>query len=156
MIASLVALAALCLLLAALSDIRAFRIPNIYAALIILLFVATRALTGFSAADWGHALHFGIALAAGMLLFRLGWVGGGDAKLYAAAALWFAGIDAALLIFATGIAGFLLAVFYLLRRKFWSTGASRSERRIPYGVAIAGGALLLGISAGLDGLVPLA
>jgi prepilin peptidase CpaA len=151
-------LAALCLLFAAASDIRAFRIPNIYPALLILLFLVSRLIWGFAPADWGHLLHFVIALAVGMLLFKMGWVGGGDAKLYAAAAIWFAGLNAALLIFATGMAGLVLAIFYVVRRKLVSQPdlTKRAERRIPYGVAIAGGALMMGISIGLSGLIPLA
>lgn len=154
----LILLSALCLLLAAISDIRAFRIPNIYPALLLLLFLASRLIWGFSSADWEHLLHFVIALAAGMLLFKMSWVGGGDAKLYAAITIWFAGMNAAMLIFATGMAGLLLALFYILKRKMWQQAdrTKRSERRIPYGVAIAGGAFAMGIFVGVEGLIPLA
>ncbi len=153
-----IVLAALCLILAAVSDMRAYRIPNIFPALLLLLFLATRLYWGFQATDWNHLLHFGIALALGMVLFKMGWVGGGDAKLYAAAAVWFAGINAAFLIFATGIAGLVLAVAYVLTRKLarQSSPKARKDRRIPYGVAIAGGALTMGALVGLKGLVPLA
>jgi prepilin peptidase CpaA len=151
-------LAGFCLVLAAASDVRAFRIPNIYPALLILLFLATRGITGFVPADWGHLIHFGIALVVGMALFKMGWVGGGDAKLYAAAAIWFTGINAAFLIFATGLAGLILAIFYLLMRKLGSKAdpSKRADRRIPYGVAIAGGAICMGVMEGIHGLVPLA
>jgi prepilin peptidase CpaA len=151
-------LAACCLLLAAVSDVRAYRIPNIYPACLLLLFLGTRLVWGFSPADWQHLLHFAIALATGMLLFRIGWVGGGDAKLYAAAAIWFAGLNAALLIFATGMAGLVLAIFYIVKRQISRKvdSTKRSERRIPYGVAIAGGALAMGLMVRLPGLIPLA
>jgi prepilin peptidase CpaA len=151
-------LAAICLLLAAASDVRAFRISNIFPALLILLFLASRTIWGFAPADLAHLTHFIVALAVGMLLFKVGWVGGGDAKLYAAAALWFAGTNAALLIFATGLAGLVLAIFYILKRKLGSPPdrSKRTERRIPYGVAIAGGALIMGFAVGMHGLIPLA
>ena len=35
-----------------------------------------------------HFAVFAAALVAGMVMFALGWIGGGDAKLFAAAALW--------------------------------------------------------------------
>lgn len=151
----LVTAAGICLALAAVSDVRSFRIPNLYPALLILLFLGTRLLWGFSINDWWHLLHFAIALSLGMLLFKLGWVGGGDAKLYAAAALWFSGTSAALLIFATGMAGLVLAIVYLLRRKLRRSDdpAQKKERRIPYGLAIAIGALVVGASLGPARLV---
>lgn len=154
----LILLAVGCLIMAAMSDIRAFKISNIYPACLLLLFVASRAIWGFSPADWSHVLHFAIALAAGMVCFRIGWIGGGDAKLYAAAAIWFAGVNAALLIFATGLAGLLLAIVYIMKRlaSHNPDESKRSERRIPYGVAIAGGALSMGMILGLKGLIPLA
>jgi prepilin peptidase CpaA len=153
-----VLLAALCLILAAVSDFRSYRISNIFPALLLLLFLATRLYWGFAVTDWSHLLHFVIALAAGMVLFQMGWIGGGDAKLYAGAAIWFSGINAAFLIFATGLAGFVLAVAFVMTRKMRRRAdpSRRSERRIPYGVAIAGGALTLGAIVGLNGLVPLA
>lgn len=154
----LILLATACLVMAAVSDIRAFKIANIYPACLLLLFLGSRLIWGFSPADWQHLLHFAIALAAGMLLFKMGWVGGGDAKLYAAAAIWFAGLNAALLIFATGMAGLVLAIFYFVKRKMSRKvdASKRSERRIPYGVAISGGAIIMGVFVGLRGLIPLA
>jgi prepilin peptidase CpaA len=154
----MIILAACCLALAAVSDVRFFRIPNMYPALILLLFLGSRLAWGFSPADWSHLIHFAIALGVGMLLFKMGWVGGGDAKLYAAAAIWFAGLNAALLIFATGMAGLVLAIFYVARRKLkkQKDTRTRAERRIPYGVAIAGGALIMGIVGGVKNLIPLA
>lgn len=156
--AVLIVLAAGCLLMAVISDIRALKISNIYPACLLLLFVMSRAIWGFSAADWAHMLHFALALSAGMVFFKIGWIGGGDAKLYAAAAIWFAGVNAALLIFATGLAGLLLAIVYIIKRLASrnADGSKRSERRIPYGVAIAGGALSMGMILGLKGLIPLA
>lgn len=147
--------AAASLILAAISDVRAFRIPNIFPLILILAFVGARLVTGFSSDDWGHLLHFAIALAAGMFLFRIGWIGGGDAKLYAGAAIWFAGIDAAFLIFATGMAGLVLAIVYFTTRKMrhGNNPERKKESRIPYGLAIAAGALAMGAQVGINALV---
>jgi prepilin peptidase CpaA len=100
----------------------------------------------------------GIALLVGLVLFRFRILGGGDVKLFAAAALW-AGIDHLLeLVIYIGIAGgaFALALI-LVRRLLVSVLVAQtvydsvtlprlllSGEKIPYGVAIAGGAVLLG------------
>jgi prepilin peptidase CpaA len=149
-------LAAASLLLAALSDYRAFRIPNIFPALLLIAFLGTRLMTSFSPQDIGHLIHFAVALVIGMLLFQMRWVGGGDAKLYAGTAIWFSGLDAAYLIAATGLSGFLLAVAYFLSRKLGRSQdpVKRADRRIPYGIAIAAGGLIMAAVNGVGRLVP--
>ena len=72
---------------------------------------------------WGKYIHFGIALLGGMLMFGLGWVGGGDAKLYAAIALWLPIGNAILLLLATVFSGLLLAIIYLITR-------SKTKKRV--------------------------
>jgi prepilin peptidase CpaA len=137
--------AALCLAGAAISDIRSFTISNLFPLGLIGLFLAYRLIEGFGGGDWWNAAHFGIALLVGMLLFGLKWIGGGDAKLYAAAALWFPLAEGARLIFLTGIAGLVLAIVYFATRRWAKSsddpGKKRTDRRIPYGVAIAMGAI---------------
>lgn len=132
------------LLAAAYSDARRFLIPNIYPLLVILLFIAAW-LVGFEfhAPLWKHLLHFAIALAAGMLLFRFRWFGGGDAKLYAAVALWFGIGDAIPLLFITTLAGAAIVVVRVILRLFGRGAAisKTSDRRIAYGVAIAIGGI---------------
>ena len=149
-------LVTMCLILSAYNDVRQFRIPNIFPVVIIMLFLASRLWWGFTPADWGNALHFTIALAIGMVLFGIKWIGGGDAKLYAAIALWFSGLHAAMLIMATGLAGLVLAVAYVVARKsgWMKEVKKRSDRRIPYGLAIAGGGIAVGLSVGVNVLIP--
>jgi prepilin peptidase CpaA len=92
-----------------------------------------------------HLLHFALALAAGMGLFALGWFGGGDAKLYAAAALWFALDRAVYLLLCVVIAGAVLALVHigirLLRRPGEGRARNIKDGKIAYGVAIALGAM---------------
>ncbi len=92
-----------------------------------------------------HALCAIAVLAFGYFLYSRSWFGGGDAKLLAAAALWF-GFDALLpFLAATALAGGVLALCYL------TIGAAKlqlgleSERSgtIPYGAAMATGALAI-------------
>ena len=75
-------------------------------------------------------------------------LGGGDVKLLAAVGLWFDLAGAARMLLAVVLAGGALAVLILLLRSFsWSEGAKarvhllRPRGGIPYGVAIAAGAL---------------
>jgi len=136
------------LLLAAWSDARRFLIPNLYPALIMLIFpVALLTSFPFEAPLWSHMMHFAVALVAGMALFRFGWFGGGDVKLYAAVTLWF-GISSALFLFVvTTVSGGLVVLvrlaFYFLKLSVGSGGPKVRllDRRIAYGIAIATGGI---------------
>lgn len=139
------------LIAAAISDLRSFRISNIFPIVIIALFLVNHAMVGFSGALWPNLFHFLVALVVGMFLFGRGWLGGGDAKLYASVALWFNWSGAAALIFMTTIAGLLLAIAFIVARM---TGLRKNvpkeDRRIPYGVAIAAGGILTAAWRGWD------
>lgn len=91
-------------------------------------------------------LHAVLALLVGMALFSRGWVGGGDAKFYAALAAWFPLSAGWLLILSVALAGFLLLlIWYPLRRRFApGTGGGAVQPdflKLPYGAAIGLGAL---------------
>jgi prepilin peptidase CpaA len=130
------------LIAAGISDLRSFRIPNILPAVLIVLFGITYGLAGFSAVLWPNVFHFLLALVIGMGLFSQGWIGGGDAKLYAAVALWFNWAGAVALIFMTTMSGLLLAAIFIgARMAGLRKNVPREDRRIPYGVAIAIGAI---------------
>lgn len=91
-----------------------------------------------------HGLHAGLALVTGMALFHQGLIGGGDAKFYASVAAWFplgAGFQ---LVFAVALAGlFLIAALWLLFWRDKPSGTEGQPRTVPYGVAIAVGAIAL-------------
>jgi prepilin peptidase CpaA len=148
------------ILAAAISDFRFLRIPNVYPVLIIILFIVSRLMGGFGAEHWSHLYHFLITLGIGMLLFHLCWFGGGDAKLYAAIALWFGLSSGVMFIFATGMSGLALAIFYVVMRQLRRRSTNpppekkRNERRIPYGIAIAMGGMLTALDVGLNTLFP--
>ena len=143
----------LLLLAAAATDIRQRRIPNIIPLLIVIIFiVGWMAGFPFSGPWWAHGFHFAAALLVGMLLFHFGWFGGGDAKLYAACALWFSFSEAILLLFVTTISGAIIVVTRMLiifaRSSVASGGPANglrqksSSRSIPYGLAIAAGGMV--------------
>jgi prepilin peptidase CpaA len=142
----LVAFAAL-LAGAALQDVRSRTISNLWPLALVLLFGLACFLGVTKDAPGSHALHFALALVAGFGLFAAGLFGGGDAKLYAAAALWFPLGDAFYLFLSVVIVGAVLAVVHLSvvmmrtrhdpeRRK------TLRQRELAYGVAIALGAML--------------
>ncbi len=138
-----VALLAITLLIAFVGaglDIKSRRIPN---ALCVALALASFAslVTGFGYdAVWGALGHSVIALVAGMTLFKLGMIGGGDAKFYAAAALGLP-LDRALpMLLWTSIGGLLLLLALMLvfavKRRFDGPRDKKGRVLLPYGVAI--------------------
>ncbi|WP_300577112.1 prepilin peptidase [Phenylobacterium sp.] len=141
------------LIVAALKDVTSYTIPNwISLALIVGFFPAALAL-GLPWSSLG--LHVGIgvtALVVGMAMFALGWIGGGDAKVFAATALWLGWPASGTFLLATALAGGALAVLLLamrsmLLRPYVSAGPSWLSRlaepgeNVPYGLAICIGGL---------------
>jgi prepilin peptidase CpaA len=138
---------------AAATDVFTMTIPN---RLNIGLALAFFALAPIAGLGWQDVLsHMGAGAAmllVGILLFSLGWLGGGDAKLLAAASLWL-GLDH-LLVFLTYTAAFggALALAVLAYRSApvgalplpgWAARLHTKGEGMPYGVAIAAGALFV-------------
>jgi prepilin peptidase CpaA len=80
-----------CLLMAAAtSDVLTFRIPNWLSLLTAALFFPMALATGLPLAAYVSHLGAGLLLfLIGFILFQFGLLGGGDAKIMAAAGLWF-------------------------------------------------------------------
>jgi prepilin peptidase CpaA len=139
----------LVLFFAALSDARTLRISNIFPVALVILFLAWTFWSGNWADLWRHGLAFVIALSAGLLLFSLSFLGGGDAKLFAAAALWFIPGQLPAMTFFVTIAGALLAILIFLSKLFFSKSSTDTKWAmfskkpvVPYGVAVAIGSIL--------------
>ena len=138
-------LVSLLLAAAAFQDVRTRTISNGWPLAILALFPIAYGLGVLGGPLLSHGLHFVIALVIGMALFALGWFGGGDAKLYAAIALWFPLSSAIYLFFGVVMAGLVLAIGHLAVRMFQSSetrARAMREGKIAYGVAIAAGAIL--------------
>jgi prepilin peptidase CpaA len=96
-----------------------------------------------------HAACGMAALGFGFILFANGWIGGGDAKRFGAAALWFGWDSVGDFAVATAIAGGILAFALLLTRSLamsyfpGSTPARLVNAELPYGIALACGVLLV-------------
>jgi prepilin peptidase CpaA len=140
-------------IVAALRDATSYTIPNWISGLLILGFPVAALALGLPLASLGvHAGAGAIALVAGMAMFALGWIGGGDAKLFAAAGLWLGWPAGVTFILVTAVTGGGLAVALLGLRSIWlrpyvQGGPAWFGRlatpgeNVPYGVAIAVGAL---------------
>ena len=147
------------LVAAAVWDLASFTIPNLLIASMLTLFavfLGAMALSG-SAMSWTdaglHVLAGIIGLAAGMALFATGWVGGGDAKLFAVASLWLGWntlFEYTLLASLLG-GGLTLAVLALRRvplpaplaRQEWLLRLADRNAGVPYGIALAAAALVI-------------
>ena len=129
-------------------DVKQRRLPNwLCLAVVISGGIATTILGG-GGGLLSAAIHLVIALVVGMGLFRLGMIGGGDAKFYAATALWFGLAEAVRLLMSVTILGVvLLGAFIVFNRTSRAFKKDRERAqgdfaKLPYGVAIAAGALV--------------
>ena len=126
---------------AAVEDAVRLRISNITNVAILILGVVTLALN-WGPDWWQHILAFAIALGLGVGMYSLGWFGGGDAKFLAATAFAFDLRGLLGLVVATAIAGGVLALLFVGSALFRQRGKGSKGRNIPYGIAIAAGAVL--------------
>lgn len=141
--AALGALVLLCVT-AAWLDFRHRRIPNWLCGLTAIIGISATAVLSGVPATGSAGLHAVIALIVGMVLFQIKFIGGGDAKFYSAIACWFPLGQAVMLLGFTSLVGFFMALFFIIRG-MRQTGTDRQarwkQRNVPYGVAIAAGAL---------------
>lgn len=139
---------------AAVSDLFTMTISNRISLLLAAGFLLLAALGGMSL--YAIAMHVAAGaavLAIAFTCFAFGWVGGGDAKLAAVTALWFGFEHLIVYLAYTAVAGGMLTLL-LLQFRQWPLPAALSsqawlqrlhDRRggVPYGIALAVGALLI-------------
>ena len=139
---------------AASSDLLTMTISNRLSLALSAGFVALALTAGMPLAAIGmHVAAAAAVLVVGFVFFSQGWIGGGDAKLFAATALWF-GFDH-LLDYATyaSIFGGALTLALLQFRKLplpavlarqpWIIRLHEANGGIPYGIALAAAALVI-------------
>ena len=139
---------------AAVSDLFTMTISNRVSLALMAGFLALALPSGMGLHD--ILLHLGAGacvLAVAFACFAMGWVGGGDAKVAASAALWFGfGHLMNYLVYASLFGGVLTLVLlqfrqwplpYSLAGQAWLLRLHAKESGIPYGIALAIGALTI-------------
>jgi prepilin peptidase CpaA len=122
------------------------RLPNQLVIVVGVLGLAANFYAGGGAQFGSSLIHALVALGIGLALFSLRVIGGGDGKYYAAVACWFPLPHAILLLGWVSLIGFFLAVGFfaarfLRRRKGEGAAADNHAREVPFGIAIALGAV---------------
>ena len=141
----------LVMLVAGAMDMLTMTIPNRICLALAAAFVVAAPLAGLPMDQIiSHTLTGVAMLAIGIGMFSLGWMGGGDAKLLSAGALWVGSAHLLTFITHVTIAGGLLAITMLLYRMspisayplpVWAHRLHKAGHGMPYGIAIAAGAL---------------
>ncbi|HEY8580272.1 MAG TPA: prepilin peptidase [Beijerinckiaceae bacterium] len=143
-----------CMAYAATSDILTMTIPNRLSVLLVGGFIIFAAAVGATPQTIGWHIACGLlVLLVTFAMFSFGWMGGGDAKLAAATAVWVGWasvLDYALM---AAVLGGALTLFLLLARSWplpamllsqpWLVRLHDRKTGIPYGVALAAAGLLI-------------
>jgi prepilin peptidase CpaA len=135
-------------------DFASFTIPNFLSVALIAAFGIFAVAAGLTPAVIGmHALAGLLGLSVGFALFAFGLIGGGDAKLFAATAMWLGFSSLLEYVLITSLIGGGLALALLSLRKMpipaifagrgWALRLHDSKSGIPYGVALAAAALII-------------
>jgi prepilin peptidase CpaA len=139
---------------AASSDLLTMTISNRLSLALSAGFLALALAAGMPLATIGmHVAAAAGVLVVGFVFFARGWIGGGDAKLFAATALWF-GFDHLLdyALYASIFGGALtlallqfrkLPLPQALTRHPWIMRLHEERGGIPYGIALAAAALII-------------
>ena len=139
---------------AASSDLFTMTISNRVTLALVGGFLAMALISGMGLNDvLTHAGAAATVLAVTFVFFARGWIGGGDAKLAAATALWF-GFDHLLvyLLYASIFGGALTLAMIRFRLmtlpqvfadQEWVKRLHRPDGGVPYGIALAAAALLI-------------
>jgi prepilin peptidase CpaA len=139
---------------AAASDLFTMTISNRVSLALVAGFLALALMSGMGPYDTLSHVGAGAAvLAVAFTCFAMGWVGGGDAKVAAAAALWFGfGHLLNYLVYASLFGGALTLLLLQFRQwplpypfagQAWLLRLHAKESGIPYGIALAIGALMI-------------
>jgi prepilin peptidase CpaA len=139
---------------AAASDLLTMTISNRVSLLLILAFFVVAFAIGMPVSDIGrHVLASLVVLAVAFVFFARGWMGGGDAKLAAATALWLGFAHLMEYLVVASLAGGVLTLLILELRRLplprilagrpWIARLHDVKAGIPYGIALAAAGLLV-------------
>jgi prepilin peptidase CpaA len=139
---------------AASSDFFTMTISNRISLILVAGFFALAVGTGMPVGEMlDHAGAGGLVLAVTFTFFLFGWVGGGDAKLAAATALWLGWEHLFNYLLYASLLGGVLTLALLEFRKFalprlligkvWAERLHKPNGGVPYGIALAIAALVI-------------
>lgn len=138
-------------LLAALNDANAMKIPNHIPLIVLAAYFVAVPFTWAGFPIFFEHLTVGVVMfALGFAMFAFGWMGGGDSKLLAATAFWFTWPDVFTYMVFTAVFGGILTVFIMIGRSYipvrvmtsqWMQTMFKDQSKIPYGLALAAGAI---------------
>ncbi|WP_427452590.1 A24 family peptidase [Litorimonas sp. WD9-15] len=137
--------------MAALNDANAMKIPNRIPLIALFSFFLIIPFTWGGVPIFLEHLTVGLAMfALGFAMFAFGWMGGGDSKLLAGTAIWFTWPDMLMYAVFTSLFGGVLTLVLLVGRTYipvrilttpWAQMMLKDEKKIPYGLALAAGAI---------------
>lgn len=144
-----------CMLFAAVSDVISMTIANRVSIILVASFAILAPMTGMDWATYGwHFAAGGIVLAVTFGIFAIGGMGGGDAKLLSATAVWM-GFSITLLqylVLGAMLGGFLTLAIIFFRNSPAAAFSSNNmflrhfadeKAGIPYGVALGAAGLMI-------------
>lgn len=143
----------ICFVMAALTDFLEMTIPNRIPVILLSAFLLVAPFSGLTLGEFGwHVASAALVFAVCFGLFALNVMGGGDAKLLSAAAIWF-GFNHSLFEFLayTGYLGGVLTIMVMLVRANWAKFATLGVKlpktlmvanKIPYAIAIGAAGLM--------------
>ena len=155
--------------LAAWTDFKGYKIPNIISLVIIIAFGVAFAVTSYTGQAElifmslkSHLGAFFLMLILSMAMFACKIMGAGDSKMASAIALWLGWSGLVPFLFYMAMMGGLLAAMSLLLKKYkplktplpnvlvgtWLEKAQSGVNKVPYGIAIAFGAIVAFIFLG--------
>lgn len=139
---------------AASSDLVTMTISNRVSILLAIGFAVLAVASGMPFMEiLSHLGAASLVLVVAFACFAMGWIGGGDAKLAAATALWFGFAHLfEYLVYASVFGGLLTLALLEFRkgclplfmaRQAWIARLHRTDSGVPYGIALAAAALLV-------------
>jgi len=142
------------LLIAGVFDLTTMTIPNWISGLIAASFFAMALMVGLPLIEVFQSLGVAlVVLIVGMAMFNFGWIGGGDAKLMTATALWMGWAYIPAFLLGMCLVGGVVTLALIgvrtiaLPKKVsnvgWIARLHSAEEGIPYGIAISVAGILL-------------
>lgn len=144
----------LAMIFAGLRDLTTMTIPNWLTLVLVVAFFAAAAMSSMPLRDIvQHTVVGFVCLLIGMVFFARGWIGGGDAKLMAAVAMWVGWAQALPYFVTASILGGALTLIILGYRNLplpafvvrcgWAIRLHDRAEGVPYGIALAFAGLLI-------------